>query len=577
MRFEGWRTYSRILSYVLPYWPVLVGGVCCMLLFGATEPLLPLLLKPLLDGQGENSFLSPHWLPLLLLALVSVRGLVGFGRTYCANWLEATFQRDLRAALVRHLVDLPVSHYDNETTGMTINRITHLVGALSYSAVHSCIVLVQESTKLIGFLCVLLWLNSQLALFIIALAPLIGMIIRRSGKKIRGDTKKLNYAQGRTLEFLEETITGRKVIKAHGGEQHATERFAAVQRIFRRAFIRRGVAIALNQPVSQFILALGFALVLWQCVASLEYGTMTPGDVTVFLTTMLLLALPLRSLTNLHANLQTGIVSGQQVFALLDSPPEQDDGRVGMQRARGDLRFENVTFSYPLGDTPAVQDFSLQIRPGETLALVGRTGSGKSTLMNLLLRFYQPQQGRVLLDGVDLRDLQLSDLRHQIGLVTQDVMLFNESIAYNIAYPNPPGPLHEAIEEALRRAALQEFIKELPEGINTQAGEQGTRFSGGQRQRLSIARAFLRDSPILLLDEATSALDSNTEADIKRALRELLPGRTAIIITHRFSLIDFVDRVALIEGGHLLLVGTHQELLEKSNLYRELYEQQRLA
>ncbi len=571
---EGRHIYLRILRYVLPYWMVLLGGVICTLIFGATEPLLPLLLKPLLDST--ESTVDTKWLPLLLLALALLRGLAAFGRTYCSNWLEATFQRDLRNDMVSHLVGLPISHYDNETTGMAINRITHLVASLSHAAVHSSVTLVQDSARLIGFICVLVWLNAQLALFIICLIPVIALIIRRSAKRIRGRTERLNLAQGHALELLYETIAGRKVIKAHGAERQAAQRVVEVQRTLRQVFIRRGAAIALNQPLTQLVLAVGFALVLWSCGVSLENGSMTPGDVAVFLTAMLLLPLPVRGLTNLHAQLEMGITSGRQVFSLLDSPPEPDRGRVRMQRTKGAIHFKNVTFSYPTSETPAVQDFSLQLRPGESLALVGRTGSGKSTLMNLLLRFYQPQQGNILLDGTDLQELHLADLRRQIALVTQDVVLFNESIAYNIAYPNPQDELRKEIEEAARRAAAMDFIKKLPQGMNTRVGEQGTRLSGGQKQRMSIARAFLRDAPILLFDEATSALDSKTESDIKSALRQLLPGRTAIIITHRFSLIDFVDRVALVENGHLLMTGTHAELLKQSTLYQELYEKQRL-
>ena len=569
----------RYWGLVSPYPGAFAGVVVCLIAGGLTEPLIPWLFSSLLDAegqQGKGPAVPPEWLPAAFVIVVFARGLFGYGRLYLSGWLEASVQADLRMRCGARMLQWPAQKFREASSGKITSSIMTFTVGLTNVANTLLVSAVQDCVKIAAYMSLLFYLRWDLALTVLAVSPVIAIVIRQLSRRIRKRADEIRRGVELGADEILEAVRLWPAVKIQGGEE------AERSRLSRRFSRLRAVALKVSkwnsaaQPLGQLLLALAFAYVVREILTALADGTMTPGDAAAFVSAMLLLQVPVRNLTRFFPRWSEARANALAVFAFMEIPTEEDAGTKEIARARGELVFRDVVFYHAGADRPALDGVSLTIRAGETLALVGRSGAGKSTLASMIPRFYAPERGGISLDGTDLREFKLADLRRQIALVAQDPPLFNDTAAANVSYPEAPDPANAEqsarIAEALRNAAA-DFAMEAPE---KRAGEGGADFSGGQRQRLALARAFYKDSPIVILDEPTAALDSEAEGKIKEALRRLLSGRTAIVITHRFSAIDFADRVAVLDAGKVVAQGTTKELLEKSELFRELYESQRL-
>lgn len=590
--FKGLRHSQRIrltwryLRAVIQHRWAFGGMLLCMVVVGVLEPLLPWMLAPLLDStnQSKTYGIPAGWLPYAMLLLIFARSAFSYGRSYLGGWLDATLQRDYRAAMSEKLTALPASHIQRDSLGALTSRFMQFLPTVTGATMPVCMALVQETIKIIGFISLMLYLQWQLTLYILIIAPIIVFKIRylkRRMKKAAGSSQQaISLSQSR----LNETVQLWQIVKLQG--QRTTQQWlhTAFARL-RNAMLRVYIVTSAGQPGAHFLLALPFAFIIAYIVGALEVGEMSAGEAASFLTVMLLLPTPIRNITSAINKWEQMLVAAREVFGFLDAPPERDNGTQVLAQVRGAVEFQNITFAYETGHPPALDGVSLHIATQETVALVGRSGGGKSTLTHLIPRFYNPQSGRVLLDGVDLQEITLASLRQNIALVTQTPLLFDDTIAANVAYPDTADAEDEGddtaqkierVMQALQNAAADDFVNALPNGVHTRIGEGGGRLSGGQRQRLALARAFYRDAPIIILDEATSALDSETEAKIKQAMQRLLAGRTAVIIAHRFATIDFADRIIVLDRGKILAQGTSAQLRATCPLYNELYTAQQL-
>lgn len=566
--------YLRLLRCLRPHWHIFALGVVAMVLYAATETAIPLLLKELLDGSfTKNSDHSLHTTPLLLVGLFIARGLTDYLHTTALNIVANKVVLDMRTQMFDKLLCLPTSYFDGTTNAALISRLTYNTQQISPIITVSLITLVKDTLTVIGLLGYMLWMNWQLSLAFFSVLPLIGWTIRSVSRRLRTLSKSQQSTMGTLSHVLDEVIGGHREIRIFGSERYEAQRFFNAANAIRRYSIKVVATAAANGPIVQTIAVIALAAIIYYASLQSSMNQLTVGGFVSFFGAMALLLSPLKRLSNVNEQLQRGLAAAQSVFEFLDASEEVDAGTQTIGRAQGHLHFEQISFSYPGTDRAALSDIVLDIQPGETVALVGSSGSGKSTLMSLIPRFYEPSQGRILLDGVDIHQLKLSDLRANIGLVTQNVVLFNDTIAANIAYGRP-----DVSEDDIRRAAQAanalDFIEALPQGFQTEIGENGARLSGGQRQRISIARALLKDAPILLLDEATSALDTESERAVQVALDNARHGRTTLVIAHRLSTIVNADRIVVMSEGRIAEVGTHQELLTLGGIYSNLHRMQ---
>jgi len=566
--------YLRLLRCLRPHWHIFALGVVAMVLYAATETAIPLLLKELLDGSfTKNSDHSLHTTPLLLVGLFIARGLTDYLHTTALNIVANKVVLDMRTQMFDKLLCLPTSYFDGTTNAALISRLTYNTQQISPIITVSLITLVKDTLTVIGLLGYMLWMNWQLSLAFFSVLPLIGWTIRSVSRRLRTLSKSQQSTMGTLSHVLDEVIGGHREIRIFGSERYEAQRFFNAANAIRRYSIKVVATAAANGPIVQIIAVIALAAIIYYASLQSSMNQLTVGGFVSFFGAMALLLSPLKRLSNVNEQLQRGLAAAQSVFEFLDASEEVDAGTQTIGRAQGHLHFEQIRFSYPGTDRAALSDIVLDIQPGETVALVGSSGSGKSTLMSLIPRFYEPSQGRILLDGVDIHQLKLSDLRANIGLVTQNVVLFNDTIAANIAYGRP-----DVSEDDIRRAAQAanalDFIEALPQGFETEIGENGARLSGGQRQRISIARALLKDAPILLLDEATSALDTESERAVQVALDNARHGRTTLVIAHRLSTIVNADRIVVMSEGRIAEIGTHQELLTLGGIYSNLHRMQ---
>lgn len=567
--------YLRLLGYVRPHWKGFAVTLAATALAAATEPLFPALMKPLLDkgfGQDGSDWLA--WLPLAIIGIFTLRGVAGFLASYGMSWVSNRVITDLRQLMFQRLMSLPTSYFDAHTSSIPTTRITYDVTGVATAATTTLTVLLRDSLSVFGLVAWLLYLNWKLTLISLAVIPLIGFVIRGFSNRLRQMSRATQGGMAQMNEVLLESIRGQKVVKIFGGETHATTRFGQVNNALRGYAMRQSIAAAAVTPITQILASVGLAIVVYVALNQSATTQGTVGDFVSFITAMLLLIPPLKHLADINAPLQRGLAAAESVFRMLDEAPEVDVGTLQLGRARGEIEFVAVTLRYTTTERDALTSINLHILPGETVALVGPSGGGKTSLVNLLPRFYHASSGKIRIDGNDIESLALGSLRANIAHVGQDVFLFDDSVAANIAYGGKKDATRKEILEAASAAHALEFIERMPQGLDTLVGENGSRLSGGQRQRIAIARAILKDAPILLLDEATSALDSESERQVQAALEELMRGRTTLVIAHRLSTVEHADRIVVLSNGRIAEIGNHAELLSRGSVYSNLYNLQ---
>ena len=567
--------YARLLTYVKPYRLAFAGSVLAMMIGGAAQGSFAYFLNKLLEKLFVESNEQYAWIAAVGIVLIFlINGLSHFVAGYGMQWVGNKVILDFRSQMFQRLIRLPEPFFSRTSTGTLMSKVTYDVLGLQEATTNTLNALVRGSVTLAVALGYMFFLSWKLTLIIFFTVPILALIIGAFGKRLREVSREAQVAQGAITDVLEESIRGHKVIKIFGGEKYEAARFDAAANRIRRLAMKHGAAAAAGTPFTHFIVSIAIALIVY-LAASKSLGTgLNVADFVTYIVAAAGLIPQIKGLTGVSEQIQKGLASAESVFALIDTKAEIDTGRITIARAEGRIQFSAVGLQYEGQTTAALQDVTLNIAPGETIALVGPSGGGKTSIINLLPRFFTPGTGNISLDGHALSDIKLDDLRGQMALVSQDVVLFNDSVAANIAY----GEVGDVDKEKIRRAAeaanCLDFIDALPEKFNTNIGDNGSRLSGGQRQRLAIARAIFKDAPILLLDEATSALDSESERAVQSALDTLMKGRTTLVVAHRLSTIENADRIVVMEGGRVTEIGSHAALLARNGTYAVLHRLQ---
>ena len=563
--------YLRLLRHVVPYWRVFALGTVMMIVLGLTEPAFPAILEKVVGSFEGHTLDNVPLYAALFLVVFLVRGLSSFLSVYALESVAARLVLDLRRDMFDRLMRIPAPACDNVASGTLISKVTYDAQQVTDAATRAVTVLVRDSVAVLGLLGWMLWIDWQLTLIALAAAPVVMAIVVYFSRRLRRMAHGVQRTMGDVTHVLQESIEGHKVVKVFSGQDYETRRFTDASNRVRRFQVKFAAAGAATAPIAQMITAIALAIILLLCARQFEAGAIAISDFVSFFTAMALLFSPIKRLTRVNALIQRGIAAAASVFAMIDAAVETDTGSVRVGRAEGRLELDSITFRYEDDSRPVLDAVSITVEPGETVALVGPSGSGKTTIAGLIPRFHDPVGGSVRLDGVDLRDITLESLRANVALVSQDIVLFDDTVAANIAYGATAGAPREAIVEAARTAHALEFIEAMPHGLDTLIGERGVKLSGGQRQRLAIARAVLKDAPILILDEATSSLDSESERHIQEAVETLRAGRTTLVIAHRLSTIEGADRIVVMERGRVVDIGSHDELMARNGLYSGLY------
>lgn len=569
--------YLRLLQYVRPYWKAIVLSLCATAIMAATEPMFPALLKPLLDEgftQQGGGMENPLLIPLGIIGVFLLRGIFNYFSSYGFSWVSNRVIADIRAEMYARMVRLPNAYFQKNASSVPLTKIAYDVNGVASAATNVIVTVLKDGLVVIGLLCWLLWLNWQLTLICFALIPAVAWAMRTFSGRLRKASRAAQVSTANMVQVLQETAHCERVIKVFGGESQEAARFHRTNDEVRRQNMRQAVAAAATNPIVQMFAATAVAVVIYVAQVQSASGQITVGSFVSFITALLMLLSPLRHLADVNAPLQRGLAAAESVFQLLDEAIERDEGKIDAGRVAGHLVFSDVSFRYPGAERNALSGINLDIAPGQTVALVGQSGGGKSTLAALVPRFHSPDSGTILLDGNELQALSMHSLRRNIAYVSQDVLLFNDTVAANIAYGDMAGASLEAIEAAAAAANALDFIRALPNGFETVIGENGNNLSGGQRQRLAIARAILKDAPILILDEATSALDNESERLVQGALENLMQKRTTLVIAHRLSTIEKADRIVVLGEGRVLEAGRHEDLLQTNGAYARLHSMQ---
>ncbi len=579
------RDYRRLLGYIAPYRGQFVCGILGAVLFALTMTSFSLLAKKFGDGTFTQQ--DPRtivWIPLALVGLFLLRGIGDFTQTYFMGYVGRRIVSQVRAEVFRRILMLPVGYFDRHASATLLSRLTFNTEQIGQATTDSIIVVVRSSLTITGSIAFLLWMNVRLTAIALTMGPLVGWLVSIINNRFRRYSRRIQDSMGDVTRVAKESFEAPRLVKVYNAQEHISRQFDAVNDHNLRSNMRLILTKGISNPTVQMVTAVGLAFVLSIAIADAVHGRMTMGDLLGFITALVSIAQPLRELVGVAGPLQQGIAAGQSLFEILDEPVEPQGGTLQVLRVRGEVQFEHVSFAYRGAEPPpaarpsekrvvaALSEVSLSVPAGQSLAIVGRSGSGKSTLVNLLPRFYDATAGSVRIDGSDVRDYELTSLREQIAVVSQDVVLFNDTIRNNIAFGRDVPDA--AIEQAAEAAHILEFIRSQPLGLDAMVGDRGMLLSGGQRQRIAIARALLKDAPILILDEATSALDTEAERHIQAALAQLVRNRTTLIIAHRLSTVEQADRIIVLDAGRIAESGTHQQLLALGGLYAQLHRLQ---
>lgn len=566
-----WQNFKRLMSYTKPYKMGFVAAIIGMLGYAGVDTLFFSQLQPLIDEglSGANpNFMK--WAPLFVVVCFIVRGICHFVGNYCLAWVGNNVVADIRQSLFEHIMALPVAFHDKESTGSLISKLTFDTEQVLQASSKALITLIQQGAFVIGLLVVMFYKSWELSAIFLLITPIIALIVTVVSKRFRAVSKSIQSAMGQVTSAAEQTFNAHKVVLTCDGQQRENERFNKINKHNRQQRMKLVATSSASVPIIQIIASFSLAFVLYVANLDSMKENLTPGIFITVITCMTMLLRPLKQLTTVNSEFQNGMAASVSIFKVLDEKRETDTGDTLLSKAKGSLSFKDVSFSYKNDDELALKHISFSVNPGETTAFVGRSGSGKSTASSLLLRFYDATSGQIFIDGKDITQYKLKDLRKQFAYVSQQVVLFNDTLANNIAYGNP-NATEEEINEAAKNAHVLEFTEKMPDGLNTNVGENGALLSGGQRQRVAIARALLCDAPYLILDEATSALDTESERHIQDALNILQKNRTCIVIAHRLSTIENADNIIVMEAGEIIEQGDHKTLISKDGAYAQLH------